>query len=259
MQQAKHHICTECMTGVPRGHKFCGRCGAGLPDAVMSGETQFFSDLQNPEKARLILVYGDEMEGLSYHLKAEQHLLGRTGQLEFPDDSFLSPTHANFLYRNKRLVVRDEGSLNGVFLRIKGKADIHPGDLFMAGSQVFRLDLAPKPPGDADADGTYFYASPRQSSSFRVTQILAGGTAGMTVCSLDNTLRIGREACDLNFPNDPQMSLSHCAVEEANGKFVLLDNDSKNGTFLRIKGETALTHGDYIFVGHKLLRVEMTA
>lgn len=259
MEQAKHHLCSQCMTGVPRGHKFCGRCGGPLSESAMTAETQYFSDLQNPEKARLILVYGDDLEGLSYHLKSDQHVLGRSGQLEFPGDAFLSPTHANFFYRNKRLVVRDEGSLNGVFLRIKDKAELHPGDLFIAGHQLFRLDLAPKPPADADADGTYFYASPRQPSTFRISQVLTGGAPGLSVCSLDNTLRIGREGCDLNFGDDPQMSLNHCSIEEAGGKFLLLDHDSKNGTYARIKGETPLSHGDYLFVGRKLMRVEMTA
>lgn len=259
MDQAKHHICTQCMTSVPRGHKFCGRCGGSLPEAMLNAETQYFSDLQSPDKARLILVHGDELEGLSYHLKSDQHLMGRTGQLEFPNDPFLSTTHANFFYRNKRLVVRDEGSLNGVFLRIKGKADLHPGDLFTAGNQVFRFDLAPKPPNDNDADGTFFYASPRQPSSFRITQILEGGAGSMTVCSIETVLKVGREGCDLNFPADPQMSLIHCSIEEAGGKYFLIDHDSKNGTFLRIKGETSLAHGDYVSVGRKLLRVEMTA
>ena len=48
-------------------------------------------------KARLILIRGEGMDGLSYHLKADQHLLGRQGQLEFPDDVFISPKHANFI------------------------------------------------------------------------------------------------------------------------------------------------------------------
>jgi len=81
----------------------------------------------------------------------------------------------------------------------------------------------------------------------------------MTVCSMESTLKVGREGCDLNFPSDAQMSLLHCSIEEAAGKYLLLDHDSKNGTYLRIKGEAALTHGDYVFIGKKLLRVEMTA
>ena len=27
MEQARYYICQSCMTPVPTGHKFCGRCG----------------------------------------------------------------------------------------------------------------------------------------------------------------------------------------------------------------------------------------
>jgi predicted component of type VI protein secretion system len=55
------------------------------------------------------------------------------------------------------------------------------------------------------------------------------------------------------------MSANHCAVEERNGKFVLTDFDSKNGTYVRLKAEKPLTHGDYLFIGRKLLRVELNS
>ena len=70
MDQVKHYVCTSCMTPVPRGHKFCGRCGAPIPEDIINLRVKFFSDMQNPDKARLLLIRGDDMDGLSYHLKA---------------------------------------------------------------------------------------------------------------------------------------------------------------------------------------------
>lgn len=259
MDQAKHYICTSCKTSVPRGHKFCGRCGESMPDAVANFTTQFFSDMQDPAKARLILIHGQGMDGLSYHLKADQHIVGRNGQVEFPDDTFVSPTHANFFYRNNRLVVRDEGSLNGVYMRFRGKKTIVPGDTFMAGNRVFRLDLAPRAADAADPDGTFFYSSPKQPANFRVTELLAGGAFGVTVSAPAASLTIGREGCDLNFPSDPNMELLHATVAQTANGFELTDHNTKNGTYLRIKSEVELTHGDYLFVGRKLLRVELNA
>jgi predicted component of type VI protein secretion system len=216
--------------------------------------------MQNPSKARLILIHGAGMDGLSYHLKAEQHIVGRSGQLEFPDDPFVSPTHANLFYRDDELVVRDEGSLNGVFLRVRGSVDIAPGDLFIAGTEVFRLDLEPTVAESADPEGTFFYGSPRQPANFRITQLLEGGSAGMTMCATDTTLAVGREDCDLNFPLDRHLSLLHCTVQSMGGnKFQLVDHSSKNGTYLRIKTETGLTQGDYLYIGRKLLRVELNS
>lgn len=263
MDQARHYICKSCMTAVPRGHKFCGRCGESIPETALNATTRYFSDMQDPTKARLILVQGQingqGMEGLSYHLKADQHIVGRNGQVEFPDDTFVSPRHANFFYRNNRLVVRDEGSLNGVYLRIRGSADLAPGDTFIAGSQVFRFDLTPRASDGPDSEGTHFYSSPKQASAFRVTQLLAGGGTGATVCAKGPTLDIGRENCDLNFPLDLHLDLKHATIQDHGGRYTVTDEATHNGTYVRIKAEVELGHGDYVFVGRKLLRVELNA
>ncbi len=257
MEQARNYVCRSCSSGVPMGHKFCGRCGSGVPAEILNAQTLFFGDMQNPAKAKLILIRGEGMDGLSFHLKAEQHVVGRNGQLVFPDDPFVSPKHANFFYRDGKLVVRDEGSLNGVYIRVRGTVEITAGDTFMAGEQVFRLDPMPRASDGQDPDGTYFYSSPKHPSPFRLTQILQGGAIGMTVCARGTSLQIGREGGDLNFPMDLYMSGSHCRIEEHGGKFTLTDLNSRNGTYVRIKSERDLAHGDYIFIGRKLLRVEL--
>jgi len=259
MDQAKHYICRSCMTGVANGHKFCGRCGAPVPEDVVSGQTRYFSDMQNPDKARLILIRGDGMDGLSYHLKAEQHILGRSGQLEFPDDEFISPRHANFFYRDRHLVIRDEDSLNGVYYRVRGSVEVAAGDSFMSGDQVFRIDLAPIASDGVDQEGTYFYSSPKFTSTFRISQMLIGGAVGMTICARSHSLTVGREDCDLNFPLDTYISPRHCTIEAIGNKFRLTDHDTLNGTYLRIKTETQLGQGDYVAIGRKLMRVELNA
>jgi len=259
MEQAKNFVCGSCETQVPMGHKFCGKCGAAVPPEILNARTQFFGQLQIPGKAKLILIRGEGVEGLSYQLNAEQHVVGRNGQLVFPDDPFVSPKHANLFYRNNKLVVRDEGSLNGVFLRVRGTVDLQPGDEFLAGEQLFVVDAPPKIGDGPSSDGTYFYTSPKHQFLFRVTQILHGGAPGMSVLARQSTLQIGREGGDLNFPNDLYMSASHCKIDEASGKLTLTDLNSRNGTYLRIKDERELSHGDYLFMGRKLLRVEITA
>jgi pSer/pThr/pTyr-binding forkhead associated (FHA) protein len=259
MDQARNYLCWQCYTPIPKNHKFCGRCGAEVPAEILEMQTVFFSEMQNPAKARLILIRGEGMDGLSFHLKMEKHLVGRKGQIEFPDDPFVSPTHANFFYRNGKLFARDEGSLNGVFLRVRGSTDIAPGDTFLAGEQVFRLDPTPRASDAPDQEGTFFYTSPKHPSPFRITQILQGGALGMTVCARSNALQLGREGGDLNFPSDIYMSGSHCRIEMADGKFTLTDLNSRNGTYIRMKTERELGHGDYLFIGRKLLRVELNS
>jgi pSer/pThr/pTyr-binding forkhead associated (FHA) protein len=257
MEQAKNFVCRSCSSAVPSGHKFCGRCGAAVPPEILNAQTLFFGDMQNPAKAKLILIRGEGMDGLSFHLKAEQHIVGRDGQLPFPDDPFVSRRHANFFYRDGKLVVRDEGSLNGVYVRVRGTVDVTPGDTFLVGEQLFRLETTPKASDGVAPDKTFFYSSPKHPSPFRLSQILQGGALGMTVCARSHSLQIGREGGDLNFPVDLYMSGAHCRIEENDGHFTLTDLQSRNGTYLRIKTERDLVHGDYLFIGRKLLRVEL--
>ncbi len=259
MDQAKNYVCKSCSTPVPMGHKFCGRCGAAMPPEIVAARTQFFGQLQVPGRAKLILIRGEGVEGLSYQLNAEQHIVGRNGQLVFSDDPFVSSRHANLFYRNNKLVVRDEGSLNGVFWRMGDPVEVLPGDCFLAGEQLFRVEGPPRPNDGPAPDGTYFYTSPKHQTQFKLVQVLQAGAAGMAVCARGQTLQVGREGSDLNFPSDLYMSAAHCKVDEAGGKLTLTDLHSRNGTYVRLKTEKELGHGDYLFIGRKLLRVEIMA
>lgn len=258
MEPARHYVCRSCASAVPQGHKFCGRCGTPVPPDIREMREDYFGDMQNPNKAKLILIRGEGMDGLSFHLKAEQHIVGREGQLIFPDDPFVSPKHANFFYRDGRLVVRDEGSLNGVYIRIRGTVPMQPDATFLAGEQLFRLErVEPVADDGPDAEGAAFYASPRRETTFQLCQIFRGGAVGMRVQAHGSSMVVGRDGADLNFPEDLFMSGEHCRIDETESRFTLTDLSSRNGTYVRIDGEHDLEHGDYVFIGRKLLRVEV--
>ncbi len=262
MEQARNYICKQCSTPVPSGHKFCGACGATVPPEVQNPSTEYFGAMQAPGKARLILIRGDQgIDGLSYLLQGTEHVAGREdAQILFPEDPWLSSRHANFIYRQEKLVVRDEGSKNGVYVRLREPVTLQAGDHVLCGEQVLRLEATPKDTSGPSTDGTYFYSSPKRPSPFRIVQILVGGVPGMIYCTRENAVTIGREDCEMNFPEDIFISGVHARIEmNPDGSFTLTDNDSKNGTYLRIRGERELSHGDYLFMGKQLLRVEMTA
>lgn len=261
MEQARHYVCKECQSPVPSGQKFCGACGAAVPQEIQDLQTEYFGAMQTPGKARLILIRGDQgVDGLSYLLQGTEHVAGRQdAQILFPEDAWLSPRHANFVYRDGQLVVSDEGSKNGVYVRVKESAQLQPGDTFLCGQEVFRIDPAPPDSAGQAEDQTHFYGSPRKPSSFRLVQVIEKGADAMVVCARDNSVTIGREDCDVNFPEDIYMSGTHAKVELKGGdQFVLTDLGSRNGTYIRVRDEQPLAHGDYLFLGHQLLRVEMT-
>jgi pSer/pThr/pTyr-binding forkhead associated (FHA) protein len=215
--------------------------------------------MQVPGKARLILIKGaDEMDGISYHLNAESHLVGKSeGVILFANDPWVSPKHANFYYRDSALFVRDEDTDNGVFIRTRETISLSPGDCFSVGEQLFRFEAAVDAADQPDGDGTYFFHSPWENKSFRVVQLLEGGGEGMQVHDKEGEITIGRDDCDMNFYDDEFMSLKHVKIASVGQKHELEDLGSKNGTFLKLKGEQKLEHGDYVMIGKELLRVEI--
>ena len=146
MEQVRQYVCKECASSVPPGHKFCGVCGANVPEDILERQDQYFGEMQQPGKARLILIRGDQgVEGLSYLLHGNKHIVGREdAQIVFPEDDWLDPRHANFFYRDGTLMVRDEGSTNGVYFRVRDEVQLRSGDQFLCGQQLFRVEHAPK-------------------------------------------------------------------------------------------------------------------
>ena len=219
--------------------------------------TAYFGAMQ-VTRARLTLIRGDGLDGVTFTLAGEEHYAGRIDcPLLFPDDPYLAPVHANFFYRDGSLVVRDEQTLNGIYLRITGSVPLALGTRFLVGEQVLELSATPAVSDDAETDGTYFYASPRRPSVMRVSQMLRGGSPGLVVHTATDSAIIGREGNDINFPDDPFISGRHAQVQLTPQGPTLTDLGSRNGTFVRISGERVLRHGDYVFLGQQLLRVEI--
>ena len=215
---------------------------------------------EGPPKARLVVVHGEGVDGMSYTLGARDHVAGRSqGQVLFPDDEFLSPRHAIFHWREGTLTVRDDGSVNGVYHRILAPTRLNDGEHMLVGEQFLRFELTRAPEEIPDGEGTSFMGSRAPEGPFRLVQILPGNRPGLVYGARNPVVEMGREGCDLNFPHDRFMSRRHAKVESAAAGFNLADLGSRNGTFIRIHDELELRAGDHIFLGQQLLRVELTA
>jgi len=258
MEQARHYICPSCYSQVPLGHKFCGKCGTATPFAESGAQVKYYGAMQIPGRARLIIIRGEEMEGLSFHMNAEQHLVGRTeGVILFSSDPWVSPRHANFYYRDGKLFVKDEESTNGVYIRLREPVVLNPGDVFIAGEQLFGFEIAESIEDIPDGEDTYFFHSPWEKRTFRIVQMLEGGIEGIQVHDKGGELTLGRDDCDMNFYDDDFMSLRHVKIKTVGQKFELEDLGSKNGTFIKIRGEQSIIHGDYVLIGKEVLRIEI--
>lgn len=65
---------------------------------------------------------------------------------------------------------------------------------------------------------------------------------------------IGRMNGDITFPHDDYMSGRHARIARRAGKYFLTDEDSRNGSFIRIKKEVEIKTGDFILIGKQLFR-----
>ncbi|MBV8759756.1 MAG: FHA domain-containing protein [Deltaproteobacteria bacterium] len=269
--------CAKCGTNIPPNFKFCPSCGARAPqptshdfdvetrvgprttEANKPGRSTVpFGGAAGQARAKLTLIRGDGEDGASFMLAGTDHLAGRGDcPISFPDDPFLSPTHANFRYHNGQLVVRDEGSLNGIFVRITGTARVEPGTAILVGEQVLSVRPAPQPEDLPDSEGTYYSASMLRPAALEIVQQLKGGSSGSVFRLNVTTVAIGRENNDINFPDDPFISGRHAQIALAGAVLSVTDLGSRNGTFVRVTGEYTLKHGDYVFLGQQLLRVEI--
>jgi pSer/pThr/pTyr-binding forkhead associated (FHA) protein len=267
--------CTKCGTNVPASFKFCQICGTRVAapaqdfsvatrirpqsaDAKAGRSTLFFGGAAQAARAKLTLIRGDGEDGVSFTLAGVDHLAGRGDcPIAFPDDPFLSPVHCNFRYGDGQLSVRDEGSLNGVYVRITGTVRIEPGATVLIGEQVLSVSPARQFEDLPDAEGTYYSATMMRPATMEIVQQLRGGSCGWVYRPDSETVSLGREGNDINFPDDPFISGRHAQLQLASGVLSVTDLGSRNGTFVRVTGEHVLKHGDYVFLGQQLLRVEI--
>jgi hypothetical protein len=85
--------------------------------------------------------------------------------------------------------------------------------------------------------------------------LVQGGGPGPTY-EIRNDARIGRTEGNITFPHDNLMSTNHARVFKSGPDFILSDEASSNGTFIRVKKDTKLEPGDVILVGGQLFRFE---
>ena len=223
-------------------------------------------------RGRLVVIEADGSEGMTFTLTDRQLDIGRTeGDILVKEDPYVSPRHARLVPDGGRWLVRDLASTNGVYLRVKKPYPLQDADLLLLGQEVLQFQLVSEPEkglGHANQHGTLLFGSPITSRSARLCQrTVEGIVRDVYHLHRDETV-IGRETGDIVFTADPFLSRRHAMIrrslarKESPGRagsrwdFTLTDLDSSNGTFVAIRGEVALSHGDFVRVGQHLFRVD---
>ena len=75
-----------------------------------------------------------------FPLLEEEITWGRTkGTYVFPDDGFMSRSHAKIYQRGDSFFLEDLGSRNGTFVRVRGKTPVPIGAMVLAGGQLLKV------------------------------------------------------------------------------------------------------------------------
>lgn len=178
----------------------------------------------------------------------------------FPFLSSMAVRHLKLSYDGPRLKAEDLGSLNGTYLRITGPVELEDGMRFRVGSQVLEFHRAePAAPVSPEqgADGEEFLSHDPRLLAY-LDLIRPDNRPGLRFPILKaGVTRIGSEETkvDLALPGAEWVSRQHAQVRHDDGRFYLEDCNSRNGTFIRLRGPTHLGAGDVLIVGRVVLRV----
>ena len=92
---------------------------------------------------KLTVIIGREVTGAAFPLLGESFTLGRErGEINFPDDGYVSGLHARVTLRDGRVFLADLGSSNGTFIKVNGERAVGHDSFVLLGQQLFRLNFS---------------------------------------------------------------------------------------------------------------------
>jgi pSer/pThr/pTyr-binding forkhead associated (FHA) protein len=250
--------CPQCEHPNPANNKFCASCGFKLArPAAPSEQPPPPAGPAQPSGVVLTALRADGSEAGSYALPVGNVTIGRDTGAIFAGDSYLSPRHATFTPRGAKLFVRDEGSLNGVYKKLRRDEPqlIRPGDIFRIGQEIVRFELLT--PAAPTADGVERLGSPSKGYIGRIALIIGRDVVGNAFPVPEGGLHLGRERGDVLFPEDGYVSGLHCRLAYQGGQVYLTDLGSSNGSFIRLQAEAEVQNGDILLMGQQLFRINM--
>jgi pSer/pThr/pTyr-binding forkhead associated (FHA) protein len=237
--------------------KFCASCGLPLAKAAAPAPAPAAAaPLAAAAAVRLTVLRADGSEAGSYDVPPGATTVGREIGGIFGGDNYLSPQHAILTTKGAKFFVKDAGTTNGTYLKLKREAPepLAPGQMFRIGQEILRFEsLANKPP----VDGVEHMGSPATGYVGRIAMITGRDATGNAYPVPETGVHIGRERGHILFPEDGYVSGLHCSLTRQGDAVFLTDLGSSNGTFIRIAEERELHDGDVLLMGQQLFRVGM--
>jgi pSer/pThr/pTyr-binding forkhead associated (FHA) protein len=203
---------------------------------------------------RLVLLREDGTEGGVLVIEGGPETIGRSHGPPFDTDAYLSPEHAELTATREGLVIDDHGSLNGIFLKLEGRAELQHGDMFRVGQELLLYEDLPEP--TPTTDGTERMGSPNPGYWGRVSVMVSPDRIAAAFPIKDEGVEIGRENGDITFPDDGYVSGSHCRIYGDDEGVFVEDLGSSNGSYIRVRRGQLVRAGTLILIGQQLFRVD---
>jgi len=245
---------------VPPNFRFCGVCGFDLSAVAVEAPQEPAAEappapVVAPTPALLTLIRPDGTEGGEHTLVRGENQIGRSHGGIFENDGYLSPSHARLTVNETDASIEDLESLNGVFVRMESEEEIVPGQVIRIGQELLRFDKI-DPPSPLE-DGTEVMGSPNPGYWGRITVIIGRDSDGSAYPLLGESIALGRERGDINFPDDGYVSGLHAKLSHRDGHVYLADMGSSNGTFLRVREARTLHNESFVLLGQQLFRINL--
>jgi pSer/pThr/pTyr-binding forkhead associated (FHA) protein len=249
--------CPQCGHANSPTNLFCGSCGFRLGGAPRPAAPAPAPAPVEGAGASLALtaLRADGSEAGTFQVPGGSTVGRETGGI-FAGDSYLSPRHASFRMTGPaRAVVKDEGSLNGVYKKLGRDlpVEIRPNDVFRIGQEIIKFELLTPQP--AAADGVERLGAPSKGYVGRIALVIGREETGNAFPVPEGGVHLGRERGDILFPEDGYVSGLHCRLSWDGQRLFLTDLGSSNGTFLRLTSEAEVRTGDVLLMGQQLFRV----
>jgi len=127
--------------GVRIGHQILRLDRRPVAPSLPMGDGTRRTGASRPRNGWRVLQVGDDGLELSmWSLPDDGARLGRhVADIVFPDDTFLSGTHAVLTPREDAVQLRDLGSRNGTWVRLDGPFTLEAGDAVLTGETIWRV------------------------------------------------------------------------------------------------------------------------
>jgi hypothetical protein len=205
---------------------------------------------------RLVLLREDGTEGGVLVIEGGPETIGRDHGPPFDADAYLDLRHADLTATHEGLVIDASQSLNGVYLKLEGRAELQHRDFFRVGQELLLYEDLPEP--TPTPDGTERMGSPNPGYWGRVSVMVSPDRIAAAYPVKNEGVEIGRENGEITFPDDGYVSGSHCRVVGDDDGVFLEDLGSSNGTYMRVRPGQLIRPGTLILIGQQLFRIELT-